>query len=48
LGQFFESERLSGADKYFCAKCKSLQEATKSLALFRLPQVLVIRIQPRS
>lgn len=41
LQSFTKEEELSEDEKYMCAKCKTLQLATKKLQIWRLPPVLV-------
>jgi ubiquitin carboxyl-terminal hydrolase 6/32 len=43
LESYTKEEELSEEEKYLCAKCGSLQLATKKLQIWRLPPVLVIK-----
>lgn len=42
---FVEEELLTGMDQYYCSKCKTHRDCTKSLAIFRFPKVLVIHLK---
>ena len=45
LESFTQEETLDGNESYYCAKCKKHCQATKTLKLCRLPQVLVIHLK---
>lgn len=45
LRLFTEPEVLNPQEAWFCPKCKENREATKQIALWRLPQVLVIQLK---
>lgn len=45
LAAFCESEELSGDNMYFCESCNSKREATKTIALNDLPDILCITIK---
>lgn len=42
---FTSVERLEGNEKYYCRKCKDHRTSTKTLSLFKLPQVLVVHLK---
>lgn len=45
LLQFYESEELSGGDKYKCEHCKQHHDSTKQLSLVQLPEVMTVHIK---
>lgn len=45
LSAFVTPERLSGTDAAYCSRCKKHQPVTKSMALFRLPPVLILQLK---
>lgn len=45
LNQFSASETLSGANKFHCDQCGSLQEAQKRMKVKRAPQILVLHLK---
>ncbi|CUM68222.1 uncharacterized protein PRCAT00005943001 [Priceomyces carsonii] len=45
LNNFSKLEILSSQNKFYCNTCSSLQEATKTIKLKRLPEVLVINFK---
>lgn len=40
--EYYKEELLSGANKYACEKCKSLQDATKQIIIESTPKILVL------
>lgn len=44
LQAFTREEQLSGDEKYYCPKCATHQPATKKLQIWRLPPILVTKI----
>jgi len=45
LRQFTLSERLSGANKYFCENCNHKQEASKQMTIFEPPLILILHLK---
>lgn len=45
LNNFSKSETLTHQNKFYCNTCSSLQEATKTIKLKKLPEVLVINFK---
>lgn len=45
LESFFSVDRLTKENKYMCPECKSLQNATKSLAVRSAPRILIVTIK---
>ena len=45
LAQFTAPEVLSRDNKWYCSKCKDHVQATKSLQVWRLPEVLVLHLK---
>ncbi|KAF9363782.1 hypothetical protein BGX34_003330 [Mortierella sp. NVP85] len=44
LEEFVEPEALTGADRYYCSTCESLQDASREIKLETLPNVLNIQL----
>ena len=44
LGQFLESEKLQGDNKYKCDKCNKLQDAERSIKIVEAPQYLILTL----
>lgn len=45
LAMFSELERLKPEESWYCNKCKEHVEATKQLALYRLPPILIVQLK---
>mmetsp|Transcript_10643 Transcript_10643/g.20606 ORF Transcript_10643/g.20606 Transcript_10643/m.20606 type:complete len:859 (+) Transcript_10643:13-2589(+) len=45
LTQFTEPETLDGAESVYCRNCGEHRKATKTLSIYRLPQVLIIHLK---
>jgi len=45
LRNFSSTETLGGADKFFCDKCCSLQEAQKRMRIKKLPKILALHLK---
>lgn len=45
IARYCARDTLGKADAWFCPKCKSLQEAKKQLAIWSLPQCLVVHLK---
>ncbi|PIN10990.1 Ubiquitin-specific protease [Handroanthus impetiginosus] len=45
LKNFCSTETLNAADKFFCDKCRSLQEAQKRMKIKKPPRILVIHLK---
>lgn len=45
MKNFSRSEMLTGSNKFFCETCHSLQEASKSIKLKKLPQILAFHLK---
>lgn len=45
LRDFTASEALTGDNAYYCSVCRTHRDATKTMALFRLPRVLVLQLK---
>lgn len=45
LKQFSEPERLTEDNKWYCAQCKEFVQGTKTIALWRVPPVLVVHLK---
>ncbi|CAH2354399.1 hypothetical protein CLIB1423_16S01816 [[Candida] railenensis] len=45
LNNFSKSERLTHQNKFYCNTCSSLQEATKTIKIKKIPEVLVINFK---
>lgn len=45
LNNFSKLERLTHQNKFYCNKCSSLQEATKTIKIKKIPEVLVINLK---
>ncbi|MDP2434755.1 MAG: hypothetical protein Q8P67_03340 [archaeon] len=45
LELFSQSERLSKMDAWYCPQCKDHKEATKTIGLWRLPDVLIVQLK---
>ncbi|CCE86502.1 Piso0_004997 [Millerozyma farinosa CBS 7064] len=45
LNNFSKSETLTHQNKFYCNSCSSLQEATKTIKMKKLPEVLVINLK---
>jgi ubiquitin C-terminal hydrolase len=42
---FSREELLSGADQWYCSKCKEQRDIHKKLELFRLPKILIVQLK---
>ena len=42
---FSREELLTGADQYYCNKCKDHRDILKKLELFRTPKILIIQLK---
>ena len=42
---FSREELLTGADQWYCAKCKEQRDILKKLELYRLPKILIIQLK---
>lgn len=45
LKQFFSIDKLTKDNKYMCPTCKKKQDATKSLSVWKAPQILVATVK---
>lgn len=45
LKQFTLSERLTGANKYFCERCNHKEEASKQMTIFEPPLILILHLK---
>lgn len=45
LETYVGQEELKGNDSYYCSKCKTHRPVTKTMSLYRAPQVLVIHLK---
>jgi ubiquitin C-terminal hydrolase len=45
MNAFSREELLSGADQWYCNKCKCQQDIHKKLELYRLPKILIIQLK---
>ncbi|KAJ3029742.1 UNVERIFIED_CONTAM: hypothetical protein HDU68_011259 [Siphonaria sp. JEL0065] len=45
LARFTKTESLSGDNKYRCAKCKTLVDATKQMTVLEAPKILVLQLK---
>ena len=45
LRMFSHSEMLSGSNKFFCETCHSLQEASKTIKLKKVPKILALHLK---
>lgn len=45
LKMFSHSEMLSGSNKFFCETCHSLQEASKTIKLKKVPKILALHLK---
>jgi len=45
LRQFTLSERLSGANQYFCERCNHKRDASKQMTIFEPPLILIIHLK---
>ncbi|UKJ90324.1 ubiquitinyl hydrolase 1 [Theileria orientalis] len=45
LNDFVVPEQLEGSNKYYCSECKSLQNATKLLSIYKCPQILTVHLK---
>ncbi|OMH80623.1 Ubiquitin carboxyl-terminal hydrolase 36 [Zancudomyces culisetae] len=45
FGSFTRPEKLSGANKYKCAHCRTLTDATKQLTISKTPSVLTLQLK---
>lgn len=45
LNQFCSVDRLTKDNKYLCPKCRSKQNATKSLSIQQAPRVLIVTVK---
>jgi ubiquitin carboxyl-terminal hydrolase 4/11/15 len=42
---FSREELLTGADQWYCSKCKEQRDILKKLELYRLPKILIIQLK---
>mmetsp|Transcript_14682 Transcript_14682/g.14302 ORF Transcript_14682/g.14302 Transcript_14682/m.14302 type:complete len:106 (+) Transcript_14682:2708-3025(+) len=42
---FSREELLTGADQWYCSKCKEQRDILKKLELFRLPKILIVQLK---
>ena len=45
INAFFQEERLTGAERYFCEKCKKRTEGRKTLRLLKTPEMLCLHLK---
>lgn len=42
FGAYSQLETLTGADQWYCNKCKEHRDVTKKLEIFKAPKILII------
>jgi ubiquitin carboxyl-terminal hydrolase 2/21 len=45
LASFVTPETLSGSEAHYCSRCKAHRSCTKTMAIFRLPPVLILHLK---
>eukprot|EP00947_MAST-08B_sp_MAST-8B-sp1_P004126 g4126.t1 len=45
LASFTAEEELTGDERWFCGKCRSFQDATKKLDLWKVPPILIVHLK---
>jgi ubiquitin C-terminal hydrolase len=45
LDAFTSEEKLTGNEQYYCGKCKTHRDSTKTLSVFRFPPVIVLHLK---